>query len=273
MARARKLECIADYERSLKNKYGVGTGCNYKPWLKVQDVKSHGKRSEIWGIKSQRVHHTLSSLETELFYLAEHCCTVIDIREQFPLLPLKLSQKISTTLNISYPKHPITKEPIIITTDFLLTKKINNQIYFEAICVKPAEKLLDERTLEKIEIERVLWELLNVKFSIFTGNKLTKIQSRNISWLTAPTRSNSVHFTQDQKSTASDMLLTGKFLIKDICEEFSDQLEIQKENALNLLKVLFAEKYINLDLNCLIEESGIVIISVPTKNKAGLYGN
>lgn len=42
MGRGRKLETFEDYSRALKGKYGLGEGKNYKPWLRVQDVKSEG---------------------------------------------------------------------------------------------------------------------------------------------------------------------------------------------------------------------------------------
>jgi len=85
MARGRKLETLKDFKRSLKNKYGLGEGAAYKPWLRIQDVKSRGVSSKIQGLKVNRDHHTLSSLETQFFYLAEFSESVIDIREQFSL--------------------------------------------------------------------------------------------------------------------------------------------------------------------------------------------
>lgn len=50
---------------------------------------------------------------------------VIDIREQYPLLPLKDTLEIANELGIEQPKHPQTKEPIVMTTDFLITYKRN----------------------------------------------------------------------------------------------------------------------------------------------------
>ena len=47
MSRGRKLESLQDYQRALKNKYGIGEGSDYKPWLRVQDVKSHGTRGFV----------------------------------------------------------------------------------------------------------------------------------------------------------------------------------------------------------------------------------
>ena len=88
MSRGRKLEDLADFQRALRNKYGLGEGDSYKPWLRVQDVRSQGNSGKIQGIKVNREHHMLSEHESCFFYIAEFCDSVIDIREQFPLLPL-----------------------------------------------------------------------------------------------------------------------------------------------------------------------------------------
>lgn len=101
MATGRRLKTLDDFNRSLKNKYGVGVGTEYKPWLRIQDVASRGIRSQIWGRKTNRVHHLLSSIESQFFYLAEFSDSVTDIREQFPLLPITLSNKIAVTLGLS----------------------------------------------------------------------------------------------------------------------------------------------------------------------------
>ena len=172
MGRGRKLESLKDFQRALKNKYGIGKGSSYKPWLRIQDVSSSGIRSQIYGRKTKRIHHFLSSIESEYFYLAEFSDSVVDIREPFPLLPLNYTKKISNTIGIKPPTHPKNHEPIIITTDHLLTVNTPEGISYRAVSVKPENESDKPRVLEKIDIERVCWELLGVRFSYFTGNIL-----------------------------------------------------------------------------------------------------
>jgi hypothetical protein len=69
LGRYRKLEKLTDFQRALKNKYGLGERESYKPWLRVQDVRSHGNSSKIQGLKVFREHHTLSENETCFFYV------------------------------------------------------------------------------------------------------------------------------------------------------------------------------------------------------------
>lgn len=258
MGRGRKLETFDDFKRALKNKYGLGEGHTYKPWLRVQDVKSQGVRSQIWGRKTKREHHMLSSIESEFFYLAEFCDSVIDIREQFPLLPLNISQKIASLIDVKHPTIPVTNTPNIITTDFLLTMEVQGKTVYKAISIKPERESNKQRVLEKIDIERVWWELLGVQFQYFTGNELTRIQSRNISWVTAPFRSAQSKFTDAQSRHALSLLRQEKYLIVDICSIFVDEIAIEPEDAQNLLRYLIAEKLLTVDMSYSIEESGFI---------------
>ncbi|MEP4888384.1 MAG: TnsA endonuclease N-terminal domain-containing protein [Aliiglaciecola sp.] len=270
----RKLKNFEDFNRALKNKYGLGEGKAYKPWLRVQDVKSNGVRSQILGLKTGRVHHTLSSIETEFFYLAEHSESVIDIREQFPLLPINLSIKIAEALGIDHPVHPETKTPIIITTDFLLTRVIDDNIIFEAVSVKPEDESDEVRVLEKLEIERVWWSLLGIKFYYFVGNHLTQVQSSNINWATHPLRSDESSFADSKIDLATSLLTTGTHFIRDICNLFVSKMDIQHENALNMLRSLIGLKKIDVDLSSPLEsENFINILSVHIARKGLASGD
>ncbi|WP_417450169.1 transposase [Kordiimonas sp.] len=71
MARYRQLKSLGDYRRAIRNGYGLGVGDSYKPWVKVQDVKSKGLSEKILGIKTGRMHHLLSQGESEFFRLAQ----------------------------------------------------------------------------------------------------------------------------------------------------------------------------------------------------------
>lgn len=260
MGRGRKLETLEDYSRALKGKYGVGEGKDYKPWLRVQDVKSQGVRSQIYGRKTQRVHHLLSSIESQFFYLSEFSDSVIDIREQFPLLPINFTQKIAQIIGVKHPTHPKSGEPIVITTDFLLTISTEHGSRYQAISVKPESEVNNQRVLEKIDIERVCWELLNVPFSLFVGNELTRTQSKNIDWATAPFRQGPTLFSDEQITAAIYTLNVGQRFVKDICDFFTASDITSHDDSLTLLRYLIASKLIDVDLSCDIAEEGIIRI-------------
>jgi ABC-type multidrug transport system fused ATPase/permease subunit len=69
-------------------------------------VASQGLASRIKGWKTGRVHHLLSELETSYFYLLEWSLSVLDIREQFPLLPLEETLAIADQCGIAHPNDP-----------------------------------------------------------------------------------------------------------------------------------------------------------------------
>ncbi|BDC84690.1 transposase [Aeromonas caviae] len=258
MARGRKLEALADYQRALKKKFGLGEGHEYMPWLRVQDVNSRGNSAKIDGLKSNRTHHTLSEHETCFFYLAEFCDSVIDIREQFPLLPLDLSVKIALTLGIEHPINPQSKdkEVSVMTTDFLLTRTDGTNTWYEAISVKPESELKDKRTAEKLEIERVWWQLQGIRFHLFVMTGQNKIQSRNIQWFTSPYR-HGVRFPEDLMEAAKTRIQPGTILIEELCNTFVQELGVDQEEALMLFKVLLATKQVVVDLDKPIAESSV----------------
>lgn len=258
MARRRKLEQFADFKRALKQKYGLGEGPDYKPWIRVQDVNSQGHSGKIEGFKSGRTHHTLSEQESCFFYLAEYSDLVIDIREQFPLLPLDLSIKISKTLGVEHPKHPSSKVPIIMTTDFLLTCRDGNNEWYEAFAVKPEEGLSDTRAAEKLDIERVWWELLGVPFHVFSKTKDNQIKSKNVQWVTSPLRQNHHQLDRHLYTEGKQLLSSGTALVSDICENFNINLGITENEAILLLKFLITSKEIIVDLNRPIAETGVL---------------
>lgn len=258
MSRGRKLESFNDYQRALKNKYGIGEGTDYKPWFEIKDVKGHGTRSIIFGRKSQRSHHMMSSIESELFYLAEFSNNVVDIREQFPILPLNYTQKVASMLDVKHPVHPKTKEPIIMTTDQLLTIESTNGTSYYAISVKPESESDKQRVLEKIDIERVCWELLGVKFSYFTGNELTKVQSRNLDWATAPFRENPTRFSDEQIKSALTVINVGQCFFEDLCNKLISMNIASHDEAQLLIRYLIADKYIDVDLSSNIPEIGVL---------------
>lgn len=65
---------------------------------------------------------------------------------------------IALELGIKYTNAPKTGEPIVMTSDFLITVK-NKDGYIEVVrIIKQKDDLLKRRINEKIEIERIYWQ-------------------------------------------------------------------------------------------------------------------
>ncbi|HGO4533111.1 TPA: TnsA endonuclease N-terminal domain-containing protein [Klebsiella pneumoniae] len=259
MARARSLSTFSDFQRALKNGYGLGACGNYKPWLRVQDVPSRGTSAKIQGIKTSRAHHFLSEGETCCFFQAEFLDRVVDVREQFPLLPISLCRNIADVIGIRYPKIPTTRTPVVMTTDFLLTCQTGNDTWYEAISVKPDDSFSNMRVAEKLDLERIWWELLGVSFTVFVPSVQSKIQSKNIEWATSPLRQG-VDFSKIWMNNAVSHISIGTGLLSEICDLFSSRMNITSADASLLFRNLIALKYIKVDLNNSIPDSGLVKI-------------
>src|SRR4051812_2746262 len=95
---------ISDSTR-MKRGLGQGTGANYAPYIRPRDFSATSRVHRIFGNKIEREHVLLSDLERNFFFLFEFQESIIDIQEQFPLLPLNETQRIALNFNIGHPKN------------------------------------------------------------------------------------------------------------------------------------------------------------------------
>ena len=86
--------------------YGQGVGKTFKPFMYVRDVPSIGTSNMVKSRVTGRLHHYLSDHEFKVHLLAEYAFSVIDIREQFALLPWEETQTIAAQLGIKHPRIP-----------------------------------------------------------------------------------------------------------------------------------------------------------------------
>jgi hypothetical protein len=179
MAKRKREITDAKIDRFIKEGRGQGTGVDYLPWLRVQDVPSIGRSTRGVGWTTGRQHTFLSDLERDYFYVLDYSDDVTEIREQYPLLPLEETKLIADKLGIEHPKDPKTGVDIVMTTDFVITYKDKEH----ARTVKPAKDLENNRILEKFEIERIYWESHQVDWGIVTERDLPYVLIRNIEWI------------------------------------------------------------------------------------------
>ncbi len=103
----------ADVERRIGKGFGQGRGAAYRPWLRVQEVPSKGRSHRVVGVKVARTHHLLSDLEAACLFALEYQRSVEDIREQFPLLPVEVTQAAAALLGVHHPRYPFTGAKMI----------------------------------------------------------------------------------------------------------------------------------------------------------------
>jgi len=180
MAKCSRKTSERTITRRLREGRGQGRGATYKPWLTVQDVPSQGLSHRIKGWTTQRVHHLFSNLERDAFYLLDWAEVVVDIREQYPLLPLQETEGIAEQMGVRHPEDPRTGHSVVMTTDFLVDVQGTGGIIQQAHTVKPAEMLDNPRTLEKLEIERRYWQSRDVDWGIVTEYEIPTPQTHNV---------------------------------------------------------------------------------------------
>lgn len=251
-----KRKRITQIEKWIKEGRGSGIGIDYKPWLKIQDVSSLGRSTRLKGIKTSRQHEFLSDLERNYFYLTEYSDVVIDIREQFPLLPLEETIVIADELGIKHPTDPKTGEPIVMTTDFLLTIDKGQGVFEVARTIKMKDELLKERVLEKFEIEREYWQRRDIDWGIVTEVEIPKMMARNISYIhdyydirdyDVFQEMSSQHI-EDLSMSLMQRLLNGKSSIREITSKFDADTHLPFGSGVTLFYHLLAQKIIRIDM-------------------------
>ena len=182
---ARKTSKMTDkkIERYIKEGRGQGEGAEYTPWLKVGDFSSKGRGHRIKDPKTGREHHFFSDLEADYFWYLIWNDNIVDIREQYPLLPVEEAEEIALHLEYKYPYEPGENTRHVMTTDFLITVKNSDGEYIVARHVKYAKDLNNPRTLEKFEIECAYWASRGVELRAVTEESFDRRMARNIAFL------------------------------------------------------------------------------------------
>lgn len=183
MSRYPDFHTASGIARRLAEGRGSGAGPTYKPYFTRFDLRSTGERRETFSSKCGRSVHLLSRLEYRLFLLAQFDPAVCDIREQYPL-PLQQTLPLAKRLGIRHPRYWRTDCEVVMTTDFLLTKKSSDgTTYTEAWSGKYADSLRHWRTAEKQFLEH-RWHIENDhRWHLKTERDIPQPYADNLAWL------------------------------------------------------------------------------------------
>jgi hypothetical protein len=110
-------------------------------------------------------------LEHDVFLIYDGPNCILDIREQFPLLPLEETMEIAKTLGIKHPTDPCTGYETVMTTDFLLKLRSRRDIAFHARTVK-YRKDMSARVHEKFKIECLYFHRRDIDWGYVTEDVL-----------------------------------------------------------------------------------------------------
>lgn len=254
-------EKIAKYEKEGR---GKGELKNYKPWLTIQDVPSMGRSHRFKGWKTGRQHHLLSDLEKNYLLLLDWAEDVIDIREQFPL-NREYTLKIAGEKDIT---HSINREngvPIVMTTDFLITIRKNDEFKYLARTTKYSKDLNDKRKIELFEIEKQYWEENGVDFRIVTEMDIPEAFVNNLKFFH---KSYYDEYEDTYIKIMIEQLAESSGRLIDFLKKFNDKYLNESGEAISLFKHLVARKYVLLDMNTKYSASKIDITQLRVIEKS-----
>lgn len=248
MPRQRKTD-----KAKLNEGRGTGIGMDYEPWIKIHEFGSKGRSHRVVGWKQRRLHQFLSDLEFHYFLLMQWEDSVVDIREQFPLLPLEQTISIADDLGVKHqPKN--SKEKIVLTTDFLLTVNNGDENIDVARTIKQESELLKYRTVEKFKIEQAFWKHQNIDWGIVNESQISKTFARNIYSIY-----NDYFWAEEHGYSEIDIaLLVYSFkneLVKNsldvikTSEDFEQFQNWPEGTGLRFFKFLLAQKHVGADFN------------------------
>ncbi|AMK77021.1 MULTISPECIES: heteromeric transposase endonuclease subunit TnsA [Methylomonas] len=246
MGKSQQYLSETQIKRRIKEGRGQGFGKSYQPWLNVQDVPSEGRSHRLYSHKTKRIHHLLSDLELASFFVFEWLPIVTDIREQFPL-NLEDTQAISMENGIKHPSIRGTAQ--IMSSDFLIDASSGPYRQF-AVQVKSLEALADQRTIEKLELERRYWQLKQVPWFIVTENEIDPAIKQNIEWLYSAKTDHAV----DSELIAQIPILLNAFTkapntkIIDICKQIDAAYDLTLGQTLSDVRTLTANGFIKFNI-------------------------
>ncbi|UUZ93359.1 TnsA endonuclease N-terminal domain-containing protein [Paenibacillus sp. P25] len=242
-------------KKRLNEGRGSGFGPTYKPWILVHEVPSKGKSNIKQGWKTGRDHHLLSTLETNYFYTVEWDDRVLDIREQYPLLPREETQEIASSLGILHPRDNKTKTDIVLTTDIVITERVGLSNSIATRTVKYEEDLQKQRTKEKLLIEKVYWRRRSVEWKIVTENSIKRPLVWNVEWL-YKNYSMQGHFYGVEQAVLQKLELLLLELVHNlntplisITDETDRMLKLPCGTSMTMVKHLIAIKKIKVNMN------------------------
>jgi hypothetical protein len=241
-------------ERRLKEGRGQKSGAEYQPWVKVQDFSSNGQSNRDLGWKTGRQHDLHSQGERNYFLNLEWSQGVTDIQEQFPLLPLEKTIAIAKHCGISHPMDSKTKEPTIMTTDFLITLARPVGGVKVARTVKPAENLLDGRVIQKFEIERRYWKEQNKDWGIVTEKEINTVVALNVDWVhkfrnTSSLRPMSDRLIRQVALTLSEAVSRDDRPLSEIALDCDDLLGLELGKSLSVARHMIASRQWLIDIS------------------------
>jgi hypothetical protein len=244
---------------------GQGHGGQYDPWIKVYGVSLDSHKYREIGWKTGREHHLFSSLEFDVFCILDWSSTVLDIREQFPLLPISDTLSIAAQMRISHPnvqyKRGSPYKYIVMTTDLLIDIQTDTGVRQVALDIKPSGELDKRRTLEKLELARRYWAARGIEWRIITQHDYNHVIAKNLKEKLRAHRSptGKIRLPENELDELgynfTEIVRTGDMSLSKAARTFEQQNSLDPGSGITLAWHLIATKKWIVDLSVLLQTS------------------
>lgn len=257
-------------KRWIKEGKGQGSGADYKPWFTPKQVSSRGNTHRPKGIKTGREHLFLSDWENFYFLLLDWSEEVLDVREQFPLLDehndIEETVEIAKQLGVEHPIEPNKNTLKVMTTDFLVTFIDGTEV---AVSFKPS-KLVTEREVEKMEIERIYWERRGVQWELISEKDIPLAFAKNIDYTHSVYNLSDYHISQimvaKAKKLMEPLIIKRNLKLTEITNGVDDRLGLAPGNSLTIARHLIITKKWVVDMEELIDPNmPLSILQIPVE--------
>jgi hypothetical protein len=243
------------HKKRLKEGRGQGDGAYYQPYIRVQDLSSLGQCNRDLGLTTNRQHDLFSKLEHRS-YLIYDVSKLLDIKEQKDI-PLDLTLEIARECGIRHPATPITKIPIPLTIDLVLTIPRPVGSVTIARSIKYVVDLSKPRAIEKLELQRRSCRQLYADWGIITENDFDWALVKNILWSYKFREVRSLYPLRPDKVSIISRTLTTKVLARDVplCEAAllcDRDFDLRRGTSLSIARHLIASGQWVVDMRTLI---------------------
>ncbi|MCE5221181.1 MAG: TnsA endonuclease N-terminal domain-containing protein [Clostridium sp.] len=215
----------------------------YESLVKIQQFSSEGKVSRVLGRKTGRIHHFLSDLETNVFYILEFDKNVVDIKEHYPLENVR---DLIADNDINWEKFNDKKtgEEYTITTTFLVTLSNNKEV---AISCKNQSQLYKSSTQLKLEIERRYWNIKAIDWCIITNKDISNTILKNIKWLQLGESLTEIN--PELLKIIKDTIGINTGRLKDYIEQIGRTYNYEDKLVLSTMKTMIINDYLLINLD------------------------
>lgn len=234
---------------------GKGLGAAYRPWIEVNDLSSQGDSRRVFSPLTNRTHHLLSNIEFNFFVLAEFTPDILDIREQYPLDRVQ-TRSIAIELGIRHPQYLGTQVDTVMTCDFLITRERDGMKTLEAYNCKPSYEANQNRSIEKLEIQRRYFEGCDIPHFLVFDEMLPVTKIRNIKWIRDGCLSEreiepqpDYYFDHCRRLLSDITHVNRQDSLTNYCTRYDERAGALPGTALRVVRMLLQQRLLVTDLN------------------------